>query len=94
MAAQSRSAPAAILEAARTGGPAEVRGADAVAEVFSGKAQVVRPALVDGIVGAVWAAGGKPRVVFDFTLRDGKIVGIEMLSDPASLDALELTPLG
>jgi RNA polymerase sigma factor (sigma-70 family) len=40
---------------------AEVRGADAVAATSAGRAEAARLALVDGIPGAVWAPGGRPR---------------------------------
>jgi hypothetical protein len=65
-----------------------------VAGTFSGRARAARPALVDGAPGAVWAPGGRPRVVFGFTVADGRIVAIDLLADPEHLDALELTPLG
>ena len=68
----------------------EVRGATAVARTFSGRAQGVQPALVDGAVGAVWAAGGTPRTVFDFTIVSGKIVAIDLLADPALLQELDV----
>jgi RNA polymerase sigma-70 factor, ECF subfamily len=68
----------------------EVRGATAVAQAFSGRAQGVQSALVDGTVGAVWAVGGTPRGVFDFTIISGKIVAIDVLADPAVLQALDV----
>ena len=68
----------------------EVRGAQDVARSFSGRAQGARPALVDGASGAVWAPGGRPRVVFGFTLRDGRIVEIQILADPARLGEMDL----
>jgi RNA polymerase sigma factor (sigma-70 family) len=80
--------------AVRAGADREVRGAAAVAGTFSGRARAARPALVDGAPGAVWAPGGRPRVVFGFTVADGRIVAIDLLADPEHLDALELTPLG
>ena len=67
-----------------------VLGATAVAETFSGRAQGAQTALVDGAVGAVWASGGKPRVVFDFTIVSGKIVAIDLLADPDQLQQLEV----
>jgi RNA polymerase sigma-70 factor (ECF subfamily) len=84
----------ADAEAVRVGATAEVRGAQAVAQTFSGRARVAQPALVDGDAGAVWAPGGRPRVVFGFTISDGRIVGIELLADPDRLDRLELAILG
>lgn len=76
----------------RTGAAAEVRGADAVAETFSGRARAARPALIDGEPGAVWSVRGTARVVFTFTIADGRIVAIEMLSDPWMLASLRITP--
>jgi RNA polymerase sigma factor (sigma-70 family) len=76
--------------AVAAGAEAEVRGALAVAGTFSGRARVAKTALIDGIPGAVWAQDGKPRVVFAFTISDGKITGIELLAEPERLDQLEL----
>jgi RNA polymerase sigma-70 factor (ECF subfamily) len=64
-----------------------------VAETFKGRARVAQLALVDEAVGAVWAQDGQPRVVFGFTIADGKIVEIELLADPALLSQLEWTVL-
>jgi RNA polymerase sigma-70 factor, ECF subfamily len=61
-----------------------------VGGVFAGRARVAKPALIDGAVGAVWAPGGKARVVFGFTIVAGKIVGIEILADPERLGHLDL----
>ena len=77
-----------------TGAQKEVVGATAVADTFSGRAKAARIALVDGAVGAVWAQGGQPRVVFSFTIRGGKIVLIELLADPTRLREMDLEILG
>lgn len=69
----------------------KVRGAPAVAYTFSGRAQAAEPALVNGAAGAVWAPGGEPRVVFDFTITRGKIVQIDILADTTRLRQLDLT---
>jgi RNA polymerase sigma-70 factor (ECF subfamily) len=79
--------------AVQVGAQAEVRGAAAVAETFSGRARVARPALMDGAVGLVWAPGGQPRVVFGITIVRGKIVEIELVADPERLRRLDLTIL-
>ncbi len=76
--------------AVRTGASSEVRGAAAVANTFSGRARAARPALVNGAAGLVWAPGGRPRVVFDFTIKGGKIVEIDMVADPDRLRELDL----
>jgi RNA polymerase sigma factor (sigma-70 family) len=90
--------PDVVLRADRAavgmGAEREVRGAAAVAETFSGRARVARPALVDGEVGLVWAQGGRPRVVFDIRIKDGKIVEIELVADPARLRGLDIAALG
>jgi hypothetical protein len=75
------------------GAAGELRGAAAVAQQFAGRARVAQPALVDGTVGAVWAPGGRPRVVFDFTFARGKIVAITILADPERLRQLDLAIL-
>ena len=83
----------ADLAAVRMGSPEEIRGAEAVAGTFSGRALAARPALVDGAVGVVWAVDGKPKVVWDFSIRDGKVVHIDMLAAHETLDGLDLAPL-
>jgi RNA polymerase sigma-70 factor (ECF subfamily) len=79
--------------AVHLGASEEVRGAAAVAATFAGRARAAQPALVNGAAGAVWAPGGQPRVVFDFTITSGKIVAIDLLADPAPLRQLDLAVL-
>jgi len=81
----------ADLVAVQFGAEGEVRGADAVARTFAGRAKAAQPALIDGAFGLAWAPGGEPRVVFDLTISEGVIVAIEMLADPETLGSLELT---
>lgn len=83
-----RSDPGAV----RMGSEAEVRGAQAVAEVFSGRAQAARMATVDGLAGMVWAPGGKPKVVFRFTLEGDVIVAIDLVAGPEAIGAMEVVP--
>jgi RNA polymerase sigma factor (sigma-70 family) len=75
------------------GSSEEVRGASDVARQFSGRARAAQPALVNGAIGLVWAAGGLPRVVFNFTTMGKKIVAIDMLADPERLRELDLMVL-
>jgi len=75
------------------GAAAEVYGAKPVAETFRGRAQAAQPALVNGTAGLVWIAGGQPRVVFQFTTADAKIVAIDMIADPGRLRQLDLLVL-
>ena len=74
----------------RIGAEAETRGAQAVAARFSGQARAAKLALIDGVAGLVWATGGRPRVVFSFTLSGEKITAIDLLGDPAVLGQLDV----
>jgi RNA polymerase sigma-70 factor (ECF subfamily) len=75
--------------AVRMGAAAEVTGAQAVADTFSGRARHARLALIDGLPGAVWAQAGSAKVAFEFSVSDGKITAIELLADPEVLDNLD-----
>jgi RNA polymerase sigma-70 factor (ECF subfamily) len=73
-----------------TGAPPEVRGAEAVAATFAGRARAAQPAVVDGSAALVWAPRGEPRVVFGLTFAGGRITAIDMLADPELLPELEV----
>ncbi|MFC7585392.1 hypothetical protein ACFQYP_17900 [Nonomuraea antimicrobica] len=73
-----------------TGAPGRLRGASAVAEIFRGRARGARLALVDGAAGAVWSAGGQPRMAFDFTIAAGRITEINLIADLDHLRELHL----
>ena len=77
----------------RIGTAVETRGAQTVASFFSGRARGAKLALIDGVAGLVWATGGRPRVVFSFTLSDGKITAIDLLGDPDVLGRLDVVTL-
>jgi RNA polymerase sigma-70 factor (ECF subfamily) len=79
--------------AIRMGGPQEVRGAEAVARLFAGRAQAARAALVDGALGAIVAPKGKLLLALRTTIADDRIVAIEAVADRAVLQGLELTAL-
>jgi RNA polymerase sigma factor (sigma-70 family) len=71
-----------------------IRGAAAVAGralTFARSAPYARPALVNGAVGIVAVAHGKPLSVLGFTVAGGRIVEIDVLVDPARLSQLDLT---
>jgi RNA polymerase sigma factor (sigma-70 family) len=75
--------------------PPEVRGAEAVAhQAFAFTRRegpvVTRPALVNGAAGGVVFRDGRPLAVMGFTVRDGKIVAIDILADPERLRELDL----
>ncbi|MGE5597670.1 MAG: sigma-70 family RNA polymerase sigma factor [Hyphomicrobiales bacterium] len=71
-----------------------LRGAPAVARQFSGQAQAAQVALIDGVPGAVWMAGGLPRVVFGFAIRDGRVTEIELLADRERLQQMTVEVVG
>jgi RNA polymerase sigma-70 factor (ECF subfamily) len=62
-----------------------IRGDRAVAEFFSGRARAALPATLDGAAAAVWQHRGEVKVVFAFTVVDGRIREIELLADPEVL---------
>ncbi|MFI1737781.1 sigma-70 family RNA polymerase sigma factor [Streptomyces sioyaensis] len=76
--------------AAALAGVNPAHGAAAVAETFVGRAKAAQPALIGGTAGLVWAPGGTPRVVFGFTIRDGRVVAIELLADAERIGRLDL----
>jgi RNA polymerase sigma-70 factor (ECF subfamily) len=71
----------------------EVRGAQAVARQFSGRAQGARSAVVNGSVGIVVARQGQLFLVLDLTIAHGKIAEINVISDPERLRRLDLAVL-
>ena len=84
------------LDLGREGGSSELRGAEAVARqaiAFSQMGLLVRPALINGVAGAVSMRDGEPFSVGAITVRGGKIVEIDILADPARLRQLDLTIL-
>jgi RNA polymerase sigma-70 factor (ECF subfamily) len=72
----------------------EAHGQDAVAAIFKGRAAAARVAVVDDDIAAMYAPGGKPAVVFSFTLRDGRITAIDIIADPARISAMNVEPAG
>src|SRR5262249_34416158 len=74
-----------------------LRGARAVAEgalAFSRLGQFARPALVNGGPGIVARLpDGRPMAVMGFTVRNGRIVEIDILANPERLRHLDLTAL-
>ena len=71
----------------------ETRGATAVANALSGGARAARLAIVDGVTGLVWAPGGKTRGVIEFTMKDDKIVAIDVIGDPERLREVDVVTL-
>ena len=79
--------------AVRMGGPAQMRGAAAVARAFAGRAQAARAALVDGKLGLVVAPRGRLMMVLGLSIAGGRITGIEALADRGTLEQLKLAAL-
>ena len=79
--------------AVRLGTLREMRGADAVAKTFMGRARNARSALVDGAVGAVVAPRGRLLLVLGITIANGRIVEINTVADPDQLGQVELSVL-
>jgi len=71
-------------------GAVELRGDAAVAAAYKGRAREARPVTIDGAAGTSWAPGGKPRVVFAFTIEAGRIVEIQLVAELAALAAIDL----
>lgn len=69
---------------------AEINGADAVAGTLKGSASAAQLALIDGAAGAVWAPGGNVVSVFAFTLRDDKIVAIDIVMDRVRIKGMKV----
>ena len=70
-----------------------LRGARTVAEqamLFARRAELARPALINGAAGLVVTTGSRPIAVMAFTVRHGRIVEIDILADPARLRRLDL----
>ena len=77
--------------AARPGGaPREVRSAQHVAKLYSGRAQGAHLVGVNGSVGLLVAPLGRLLLVIIPTITDGKISEITVIADPAKLSQIDL----
>ena len=78
------------------GGSREIRGAETVAGQALSYAQIgleIRPALINGVAGAVAFLHGQPFSIGAVTVRNGRIVELDFLADPERLRLLDLTVL-
>jgi RNA polymerase sigma factor (sigma-70 family) len=64
---------------------AGIKGADAVARMFSERARAAQPVLLNGKPGAVWMHDGEVRVAFHFTIVDDRIATIDLVADDTAL---------
>ena len=76
--------------AMKLGSLAEIRGAAAVAGVFSGKAQAARAAKIDGALGVAVVPGDKLLLVLRIEIAAGRIVSVEAVADPEQLNGLDV----
>jgi RNA polymerase sigma factor (sigma-70 family) len=79
------------------GAEISVRGAAAVAErAITGLrfAQVSLPALINGAVGVIQAAEGRPISLMAFTITGAKIVAVDLIDDPGRIAEADLAILG
>ena len=79
--------------AQRLGSLAEIRGAAAVAEVFKGRAQAARPALVDGTLAVAVIVGGQLRIVLRLTISGERISAVEAVAEDERLGSFDVTVL-
>ena len=78
------------------GGSREVRGAATVARQALGYSQIgllIQPAIINGAAGLVSTRDGQPFSVGGVTVRNGRIIAIDILADPSRLARLDLTIL-
>jgi RNA polymerase sigma factor (sigma-70 family) len=78
------------------GGPSVIRGAANVARqalAFSRLDVEGRSALINGAVGMVTLRDGQPFAIAGFTIRNRRIVEMDILADPERLSQLDLTIL-
>jgi RNA polymerase sigma factor (sigma-70 family) len=80
------------LAAVGMGSLRPMRGAEQVAGALSGGARGAHLALLDGVPGLVWAPGGHVRGAIEFSVRDGRIVAIDVIGDAERLARLEIVP--
>lgn len=68
-----------------------VRGADAVARVFAGRAALTKLALIDGLPAATYPPNGMPQAAYLVRIQADRITRIDIVSNPHHLDDLTIT---
>jgi RNA polymerase sigma factor (sigma-70 family) len=79
--------------AVKMGGAPELRGAQAVANTFKGRAQAARPAVVDGALALAVMFGGRLRIVLRLTIENDRIMAIEAVADPTRIAQFDVALL-
>lgn len=67
------------------GTPERLEGREAVAVMFDGGARAACPVFIEGRLGANWFHKGSPRVVFEFTVRGGRVKSIVFRAEPYAI---------
>lgn len=68
-----------------------IRGADAVARVFAGRAELTRLVLIEGIPSAAYVMDETLHAVYRITFDADRIIRLDVLADPRQLTALTWT---
>ncbi len=71
----------------------EMHGAEAVAGALAGGARGAALAIVDGVAAFVWAPAGAVLGVVQFTLRDDRVVAIDVTGDAERIAQLDIVTL-
>jgi hypothetical protein len=79
--------------AQRLGALAEIRGAEAVAQTFKGRAQGAKPALVDGSMALAVVLGGQLRIVLRLTITGNRISAVEAVADAERIGGFDVEVL-
>ncbi|CAM5315515.1 RNA polymerase sigma factor SigJ OS=Afipia felis OX=1035 GN=BN961_00309 PE=4 SV=1 [Afipia felis] len=79
--------------AMKMGGAAELRGAEAVANTFKGRAQAAQPATVDGAMAVAVVFGRRLRLVLELRFAGDRIAAIQAVADPERLKGFEIAVL-
>ena len=80
--------------AAAMGGRTPIRGRQAAARLFGGRARGAQLVLADGRFAAAGMRNGTPVIVLLFTIRDGTIVHVDVVAEPERLAAMAIEMLG
>lgn len=70
-----------------------IRGAAKVAE-FGRNARGATPVLLGDAPAVAWYVGGRPRVLYAFTIETDRITAIDLIGDPERLAELDPVPIG
>src|SRR3569623_668525 len=76
--------------AVKMGGAAELRGAEAVANTFKGRAQAAKPAVVDGAMAVAVVFGGRLRIVLALRIVGDRLAGFQAVGDADRLQGFEI----